>query len=113
MKLKPCPRCNSNVKLIGTGFNAQIKCYKCGYIRGGFSTEESLVRIWNINEVDNIMKGNKYANIFKQEQIGYALNIISNNWKCISEDNKSRLAEIIGGAKDKQEFIALMDNYKG
>ena len=47
MKLKPCPRCNSNVKLIGIGFNAQIKYYKCGYIRGGFLTEESLIKIWN------------------------------------------------------------------
>jgi len=59
------------------------------------------------------MKGNKYTNIFKHEQIGYALNIISKNWKSMSENNKNKLAEIIGGKKDKQEFIALMNNYKG
>jgi len=57
------------------------------------------------------MKGNKYANIFKQEQIGYALNIINKNWSNMSENNKNKLAEIIGGKKDKQEFIALMNNY--
>jgi len=57
------------------------------------------------------MKSNKYINNIKQEQIGYALNIISKNWSNMSENNKSKLAEIIGGKKDKQEFIALMNNY--
>jgi len=60
---------------------------------------------------NNKFKSNKYTNIFKQEEIGYALNIISKNWKSISENNKNKLAEIIGGKKDKQEFITLMNNY--
>ena len=58
------------------------------------------------------MKSNKYINNIKQEQIGYALNIINKNWSNMSENNKNKLAEIIGGKKDKQEFIALMNNYK-
>jgi len=29
----------------------------------------------------------------------------------MSENNKNKLAEIIGGKKDKQEFITLMNNY--
>ena len=57
------------------------------------------------------MKSNKYINNIKQEQIGYALNIINKNWNNMSENNKNKLAEIIGGKKDKQEFIALMNNY--
>ena len=57
------------------------------------------------------MKSNKYINNIKQEQIGYALNIINKNWSNMSENNKNKLAEIIGGKKDKQEFIALMNNY--
>jgi len=60
---------------------------------------------------NNKLKSNKYINNIKQEQIGYALNIINKNWSNMSENNKSKLAEIIGGKKDKQEFIALMNNY--
>ena len=58
-----------------------------------------------------IIKSNKYINNIKQEQIGYALNIINKNWNNMPENNKNKLAEIIGGKKDKQEFIALMNNY--
>jgi len=60
---------------------------------------------------NNKLKSNKYINNIKQEQIGYALNIINKNWNNMSENNKNKLAEIIGGKKDKQEFIALMNNY--
>jgi len=60
---------------------------------------------------NNKLKSNKYINNIKQEQIGYALNIINKNWSNMSENNKNKLAEIIGGKKDKQEFIALMNNY--
>jgi len=46
--MKSCPICKSNnVKLSGEGFNAQIKCLDCGYIRGGFSTKETLISVWN------------------------------------------------------------------
>ena len=60
---------------------------------------------------NNKLKSNKYINNIKQEQIGYALNIINKNWSNMSENNKNKLAEIIGGKKDKQEFITLMNNY--
>ena len=36
--MNPCPVYkNNDIELTGEGFNAQIKCIACEYIRGGFS----------------------------------------------------------------------------
>jgi hypothetical protein len=46
--LKPCIECgNKDIEITGEGFNARIEC-KCGKIRGGFSSKENLVIIWNM-----------------------------------------------------------------
>ena len=46
--LNPCLLCGSeNVKIQKFGYNAIIKCANCGNSRGGFSSRETLISIWN------------------------------------------------------------------
>jgi hypothetical protein len=46
--LNPCKICgSSSLDIRGVGFNTCIKCLECNNMRGGFSERETLIRIWN------------------------------------------------------------------
>lgn len=52
--LKPCRFCkNEDIKVEGYGFRAFIKCYKCGFMRGGFSSNKTLISVWNKENAAN------------------------------------------------------------
>ena len=50
--INPCLKCGcKNVEIHKSGYNAFIMCNSCGNTRGGFSTNEILIGIWNKENV--------------------------------------------------------------
>jgi hypothetical protein len=67
--INPCPKCGSkNLLPPNSGsFQSWIKCLECGYVRGGFSTSECLIEVWNKESLESLNMELKWIDINKSK----------------------------------------------